>query len=72
MCVETRKNRTEHRLLLPFLLHGTNAARHPVLGPVRPGPEGEELLRTAYHHIPMVISVIREFWMPQRVRSWST
>jgi hypothetical protein len=41
-------SRTEHRLLLPILLHGTDAAGHPVLGPVRPGPEGEELLRTAY------------------------
>jgi hypothetical protein len=40
-------------------------------GPVRPGPESKEFLRTAYHDIPLVIPVIREFWMPDRALSWS-
>jgi hypothetical protein len=40
-------------------------------GPVRPGPEGQPFLRTAYRDIPLVVPVIREFWMPDRARSWS-
>ena len=64
-------NRIEHRLLLPILLHCTDAAGRPLLGPVRPGPEGEEFLRTAYHDIPLVVPAVREFWMPDRARSWS-
>ena len=62
-------SRIEHGLLLPILLHCTDSAGRPVLGPVRPGPEGQEFLRTAYHDIPLVIPAIREFWMPQRARS---
>lgn len=58
--------RIEHGLLLPILLHCTDSAGSPLLGPVRPGAEGEEFLRTAYHDIPLVIPAIREFWMPQR------
>jgi len=65
-------NRIEHGLLLPILLHCTDSAGRPMLGPVRPGPEGEAFLRTAYHDIPVMVPAIREFWMPQRVRSWST
>ena len=61
----------EHRLLLPILLHCTDAAGRHLFGPVRPGPEGEEFLRTAYHDIPVVVPAIREFWMPQRAQSWS-
>lgn len=58
--------RIEHGLLLPILLHCTDSAGRPLLGPVRPGPEGAEFLRTAYHDIPLVVPAIREFWMPQR------
>lgn len=58
--------RIEHGLLLPILLHCTDDAGHSVLGPVRPGPEGEEFLRTAYHDIPVMVPAIRQFWMPQR------
>jgi uncharacterized protein len=65
-------SRIEHGLLLPILLHCTDSAGRPVLGPVRPGLEGQEFLRTAYHDIPLVIPAIREFWMPQRAQSWST
>jgi uncharacterized protein len=64
-------NQIEHRLLLPILLHCTDAAGRPLLGPVRSGPEGQAFLRTACHHIPLVVPVIREFWMPDRARSWS-
>jgi len=63
--------RFEHGLLLPILLHCTDAAGRPMLGPVRPGPEGAAFLRTAYHDIPLVVPAIREFWMPQRVASCS-
>lgn len=42
-----------------------------MLGPVRPGPEGKEFLRTTYHDIPLIVPTIREFWMPRRTRSWS-
>ncbi len=56
-------------LLLPILLHCTDDGGRPMLGPTRPGPEGEEFLRTAYHGIPEVEPVLREYWMPQRARS---
>lgn len=59
-------------LLLPILLHCTDGAGRPLLGPTRPGPEGEAFLRTAYHDIPIVVPAIREFWMPQRVREANT
>jgi len=62
-------SRIEHGLLLPILLHCTDDAGRPMLGPTRPGPAGEEFLRTAYHDIPMVVPAIREYWMPQRARS---
>lgn len=64
--------RIGHGLLLPILLHCTDADGRPLLGPTRPGPAGEEFLRTAYHDIPVVIPVIRDFWMPQRVREAHT
>jgi uncharacterized protein len=64
--------RIEHVLLLPILLHCTDSAGRPLLGTARPGPEGEESLRTAYQDILRVVPVIRAFWMPQRARSWST
>jgi uncharacterized protein len=38
-------NWIEHGLLLPILLHCADAAGRPVLGPVQPGPKGQELLR---------------------------
>jgi len=60
-------SRIEHGLLLPILLHCTDGAGRPMLGPLRPGPEAEEFLRTAFHDIPIVIPEIRDFWMPQRV-----
>jgi uncharacterized protein len=62
-------SRIEHGLLLPILLHCTDEAGRPMLGPTRPGPEGEEFLRTAYHDIPVVVPAIREYWMPQRACS---
>jgi uncharacterized protein len=65
-------SRIEHRLLLPILLHCTEAARHPLLGRVRPGLKVTRFLRTAYHDIPLAVPAIREFWMPQRATSWST
>ena len=55
-----------HALLLPILLHCRDSAGRPLLGSLRPGPESEEFLRTAYHDIPLVVPAIREFWMPQR------
>ena len=61
--------RIEHGLLLPILLHCTDEARRPMLGPTRPGPEGEGFLRTAYRDIPLMVPAIREYWMPQRARS---
>ena len=59
--------RQEHGLLLPILLHFTDSAGRPLLGPTRPNPAGEAFLRTAYHDIPLVVPAIREFWMPERV-----
>lgn len=64
-------NRIEHGLLLPILLHCKDSAGHPMLGPARPGPEGKEFLRTAYHDIPVVVPAIREFWIPRRAQNWS-
>lgn len=61
-------SRIEHGLLLPILLHCTDTEGRPMLGPVRPGPEGKEFLRTAYHDIPVVVPAIREYWMPQRTQ----
>jgi hypothetical protein len=43
----------------------------PWVGSTSPGPEDEEFLRTAYHDIPLVVPAIREFWVPERARSWS-
>ena len=65
-------HRIEHGLLLPILLHCTGSAGRPLFGPIRPGPAGDEFLRTAYHDIPIVVPAIREFWMPQRVREANT
>lgn len=64
-------SRPEHGLLLPILLHCSDAAGRPILGPARPGPEREEFLRTAYHDIPVVVPAIREYWMPQRLQACS-
>jgi len=61
----------QHGLLLPILLHCTDDIGRPMLGPTRPGPEGEALLRNAYHDIPVVVPAIREYWMPQRVKQCS-
>ena len=61
--------RIEHGgLLLPILLHCTDHAGCPLLGPVRPDPEAQAFIRTAYHAIPIVVPAIREFWMPQRAQ----
>jgi len=65
-------DRIEHGLLLPILLHCTDDTGRPMLGPVRPGPEGEEFLRNSYHDIPVMVPMIRDYWMPQRVRSCSS
>ena len=43
----------QHGLLLPILLHCTDDNGRPVLGPTRPGPEGDAFLRNAYHDIPV-------------------
>lgn len=59
--------RIEHGLMLPILLHCTDASGNPMLGPPREGPETEQFLRDAYHDIPPMVVAIREFWMPQRV-----
>jgi uncharacterized protein len=64
--------RIDHGLLLPILLHCADEAGRPMLGPTRPGPEGEAFLRNAYHDIPVVVPAIRDYWMPQRVRECST
>ena len=61
-------DRIEHGLLLPILLHCTDASGSPMLGPPREGPETEEFLRTAYHDIPLVVPEIRDFWMPNRLK----
>ena len=53
------------------LLHCTEDIGRPMLGPTRPGPEGEAFLRNAYHDIPLVVPAIREYWMPQRVKECS-
>lgn len=62
------RDRIEHGLMLPILLHCIDASGQPMLGPPRKGPETEAFLRSAYHDIPLVIPEIRAFWMPQRVR----
>jgi uncharacterized protein len=54
-------SRIEHALLLPILLHCTDEAGNPMLGPTRPGPEGEAFLRNAYHDIPLTVPAIREY-----------
>jgi uncharacterized protein len=65
-------SRIQHGLLLPILLHCTDDIGCPMLGPTRPGPEGEASLRNAYHDIPVVVvPAIREYWMPQRVKACS-
>jgi uncharacterized protein len=65
-------NRIEHGLLLPILLHCVDPLGRPMLGPPREGPETEAFLRSAYHDIPPVIPVIKDFWMPQRLRDAKT
>jgi uncharacterized protein len=65
-------SRIDHGLLLPILLHCTDEAGRPMLGPTRPGPKGEAFLRNAYHDIPITVPAIREYWMPQRVRGCSS
>ena len=62
----------QHGLLLPILLHCTDDIGRPMLGPTRPGPEGDAFLRNAYHDIPVVVPAIREYWMPQRVKECSS
>ena len=65
-------SRMDHGLLLPILLHCTDDAGRPMLGPTRPGPAGETFLRNAYHDIPITVPAIRDYWMPQRVRECSS
>lgn len=62
------RDRIEHGLMLPILLHCVDAAGRPVLGPPRKGPETVAFLCSADHDIPPVIREIRAFWMPSRVR----
>jgi uncharacterized protein len=64
--------RLDHGLLLPILLHCTDEVGRPMLGPTRPGPDGDAFLRNAYHDIPVVVPANREYWMPQWVRECST
>jgi uncharacterized protein len=54
-------------LLLPILLHCTDAHGNPMLGLSRDRPETGTLLREAYHEIPPMVVAIRGFWMPRRV-----
>jgi uncharacterized protein len=65
-------SRIDHGLLLLILLHFTNEAGRPMLGPTRPGPEGAAFLRNAYHDIRLMVQAIREYWMPQRVQESSS
>jgi len=51
-----------------LLLYCNDPLGRPMLGPLREGPEIEKFLHTAYHDIPLVIPVIRDFWMPQRLK----
>jgi uncharacterized protein len=57
-----------HGLLLPILLHCVDSQGRPLLGPVIPGREGKEFLRTAHTDIPAVVEAMRQYWMPTRYR----
>ena len=63
--------RVDRGLMLPILLYCVDPSVRPMLGPPREGPETGEFLRTAYQDIPHVVHVIREFWMPERMREAS-
>ena len=57
----------DHALTLPILLYCVDALGGPMFEPPGESTEIHEYIRGAYHDIPIVIPVIREFWMPQRV-----
>ena len=55
-----------HALMLPILLYCKDKRGRAVLGPVPPGPEGEQLLRETPHHIPLVVAAMRKHFQLQR------
>ena len=57
----------DHALTLPILLYCVDALGGAMLGTPGESTEMHLLMRGAYRDIPIVIPVIREFWMPQRV-----
>jgi yecA family protein len=55
-----------HALMLPILLYCKHKRGRPVLGPVPPGPEGEQLLKVSPTHIPLVVAAMRKHFQLQR------
>lgn len=55
-------------LLWPILLYHADASGLSLPEAPRGAPRIGDVLQTAYHHIPIVIPAIREYWMPDRVR----
>ena len=55
-------------LLWPILLYHADASGLSLPEAPRGAPRIGDVLQTAYHHIPIIIPAIREYWMPDRVR----
>ena len=58
--------RPEFRLTMPILFHCIDAVEAPLRSAEQKSRDVDPALREIYHAIPIVIPVIREFWMPHR------
>jgi uncharacterized protein len=58
--------RTEFRLTMPILFHCIDAGDEPLNIAEHTSRDADPALREIYHAIPIVVPVIREFWMPHR------
>jgi uncharacterized protein len=51
-----------HGLMLPILLYCKDDSGEPMLGPVRPGPEGKAFIRDTWNDIPQSVLAIRHHY----------
>ena len=59
-------NATEHRLLLPILVHCVDPSGRPVLDDHRRRLAAPSFAQEAWRNIPAAVEAMRQFWMPSR------
>ena len=59
-------NATEHRLLLPILVHCVDPSGRPVLDDHRRRLAAPSFAQEAWRGIPSAVEAMRQFWMPTR------